>query len=629
MNQFQRKLAFFTLALMLILGQNVMAQKKVQKKPQAKPAAGAKPAAPTAKDAKTQAATAQLSVEDQLDELLDQADQEFDDENYIGAAGLYEKALVLNSKDAYPMFKAGICYLYMGQPKKGLTFIRNSKRFDPNEYSFYYFWLGRGYHLNQKVDSALIAYRKYQSIIGDEKDEYRADVERFIREVHRGRSYFISKEIALQADNLGPNVNSEYTESNPIVTPDGRFLIFVSRRPLDTNEQRFADHEFWKKLFISRRNPDDSWSPAVHYPYQEPNSHYLPIQFLDNGNKLLVHRTSGIGNALEVISREGDSWGKPEPYSLPLSDRVFDFDARLTPALDQVFYTGFPRGTQSDIMVSRRTAGGFFGKSEIVSPDLTTKEDESSPCPSADGKTLIFTSKGLAGIGGYDFFKSIYDPQTKKWSEAQPLGYPYNSPGDDMHYFETEMNGVPNVYIASSRLGGLGNLDIVSVMPTINVELNGIVLAMNGYHASNLSLSITNPEGEREAITDCDSAGRFSVPTLIVGRNYNVTILRDNDIIATVPIALNMKRVVGQAITMNFIIDYDDNTVKVVSGDKTNSIPFNKRIEYAKPSARSKGATGDQASIKRSGMLRLGSTGMGGTNVSNAPKKNAGGPRHR
>lgn len=627
MMQLKRKITLVFLALMVILGQSVMAQKKNPKKPQAKTAAKTA-VATTDKDVKKGAQPVALTLDEQKDDILDQADQEFDDENYLGAASLYEKALALDAKDAYSMFKLGICNLYMGQPKRGLTFIRNSKRFDPNEYSFYYFWLGRGYHLNQKVDSALIAYRKYQSIIGDEKDEYRADVERYIREVHRGRSYFISKEIALQADNLGPNINSEYTESNPVVTPDGRFLFFVSRRPLDTNEQRFADHEFWKKLFISRRNPDDSWSPAVHFSYQEPNSHYIPIQFLDNGNRLLLHRTSGIGNQLEVITREGDNWSRPEKFSLPLSDRVFDFDARLTPSLDQVFYTGFPRGIQSDIMISRRTAAGFFGKAEIVSPDLTTKEDESSPAISADGKTLIFTSKGLAGIGGYDFFKSQYDAQAKKWSEPQPLGYPFNSPGDDMHFYETEMNGVPNTYIASSRLGGLGNLDIISVMPTINVELNGIVLAMNGYHASNLSLNITNPDGEREAITDCDSAGRFSVPTLIVGRNYNVTILRDNDIIATVPISLNMKRVVGQAITMNFIIDYEDNTVKVVNGEKTNSIPFNKRIEYNKLSSRNKPA-GDQASIRRSGMMRLGATGMGGTAVSNAPKKNAGGPRNR
>jgi outer membrane protein OmpA-like peptidoglycan-associated protein/tetratricopeptide (TPR) repeat protein len=58
--------------------------------------------------------------------------------------------------------------------------------------------------------------------------------------------------------NLGPNINTEFDEERPFIHPDGQTLYFSSR-----------GHEGMggADLFMSRRQPDGSWGPAVNLGY--------------------------------------------------------------------------------------------------------------------------------------------------------------------------------------------------------------------------------------------------------------------------------------------------------------------------------------------------------------------------
>ena len=49
--------------------------------------------------------------------------------------------------------------------------------------------------------------------------------------------------------------NSPYSDSHPAIAPDERFIIFDSTRP---------DGLGWADFYISFRNPDRTWSNAIH-----------------------------------------------------------------------------------------------------------------------------------------------------------------------------------------------------------------------------------------------------------------------------------------------------------------------------------------------------------------------------
>src|SRR5690606_30514347 len=75
-----------------------------------------------------------------------------------------------------------------------------------------------------------------------------------------------------------------------------------------------------------------------------------------------------------------------------------------------------------------------------------------------DMVTLYFSSKGHKNMGGYDIFRSVYDPKEGKWSPAENLGYPINTPDDDIFYI-TSADG-KRAYYSSVREDGLGYTDI-------------------------------------------------------------------------------------------------------------------------------------------------------------------------
>lgn len=189
-------------------------------------------------------------------------DNFFEKQDFYNALALYEAELKTNADNKTAKMKAGITQLYLARTDVGLSLIKGAKSEKSESDPYYFFWLGRGFHLNMKVDSALIQYRKYLSL-SDSKDEYRLVVSEFIKQIHQNEAYFITSEQSPYTIlNLGDRINSPYTESNPMLSTDGSVLVFVSRRPLFADEKALSDGEYIEKVFFSIKQTDQTWSKA-------------------------------------------------------------------------------------------------------------------------------------------------------------------------------------------------------------------------------------------------------------------------------------------------------------------------------------------------------------------------------
>jgi hypothetical protein len=96
-----------------------------------------------------------------------------------------------------------------------------------------------------------------------------------------------------------------------------------------------------------------------------------------------------------------------------------------------------------------------------LGPTVNTASDEDFPNISPDGKTLYFSSKGHTSMGGYDIFTVNWDETKKKFTGIQNIGYPINTPEDNMNFRIS--NNKEFGYISSVRKGGYGNLDLYRV----------------------------------------------------------------------------------------------------------------------------------------------------------------------
>lgn len=81
---------------------------------------------------------------------------------------------------------------------------------------------------------------------------------------------------------------------------------------------------------------------------------------------------------------------------------------------------------------------------------INSASNELSPYYDNETRTLYFSSSGLAGLGEYDIFKLT--GELGKWTPAENLGYPINSPYDD-YYYAPAPDGKTGVF-ASNRPKG-------------------------------------------------------------------------------------------------------------------------------------------------------------------------------
>lgn len=91
-----------------------------------------------------------------------------------------------------------------------------------------------------------------------------------------------------------------------------------------------------------------------------------------------------------------------------------------------------------------------------ASVDEKTPYSTGHPFLSADGKTLYFTSNRPGGFGGYDLYVS-YKTSSGNWTTPKNLGYPINTPGNEVSPFVDEYG---RLFFSSDYHAGFGGLDV-------------------------------------------------------------------------------------------------------------------------------------------------------------------------
>jgi hypothetical protein len=115
-----------------------------------------------------------------------------------------------------------------------------------------------------------------------------------------------------------------------------------------------------------------------------------------------------------------------------------------------------------DLFRVKKTGTNRWGTPEPLGEAINTPYDEEYPYIMPDGKTLYFCSKGHYSMGGYDIYKSVFEPVSQSWTPPENLDFPINSPYDDMLF-------VPDVYgnkalFASNREGKPGQVNLYTIL---------------------------------------------------------------------------------------------------------------------------------------------------------------------
>ncbi len=392
---------------------------------------------------------------------------------------------------------------------KALTYLKQAIQRDPS-YPDTYILMGDLYNFTLRSDSAARCYNKAIELLGDpdpmlyfiaagegvkcaQYEQALANYEIFMQkglqytdvlaDAQKGMANCrfgieaMKNPVKFSPVNLGAAINSDWDESLASLTADDAQLIFTVNRPKDKGTVcAFCLNE--EDLYISTRNEKSEWGSRAPIGSPIKSGYNEGAQCVSpDGNYLLYTMCDadfGVGSCdLYWSKKMGAKWSRPRNFGAPVNTTSWESQPSMAADGRTIYFVSSRPGGFGgmDIWKTTMTTEGAFTAPENLGAAINTPDDDAAPFIHSDGRTLYFASKGRIGMGGYDLYYSTLQSDGT-WSEPKNLGYPINTPADEINIFINSSGTV--AYMASDKDGGFGGLDLYSFELDDNLRPNPV-----------------------------------------------------------------------------------------------------------------------------------------------------------
>jgi outer membrane protein OmpA-like peptidoglycan-associated protein len=393
---------------------------------------------------------------------LKKANYYFDERKYKEAIAAYLEVLDLEKNNAEANFKLGVSYLNTIHHTKSLPYLTKAYEVNPGIDPKILQLLGKSYQYNHKFEEALKYYQDYKAKI-DKKDlEEIKRTDRKIYECENGAIY-VKNPVKAKIENMGPIINSRFIDHGPVISADESVLVFTSRREGGTGEALDEQGLLFEDIYISY-NKNGQWTAPQNIGKPiNTEAHDASIAISPDGSQIFIYRDSddSKGDIFLSTLQEG-KWSKPQDLGKNINTKADEKSISMTADGNTIYFTSDREGGLGglDIYMSKKDKKGKWGVAVNLGKTINTEYDDDAPFIHPDGKTLYFSSKGHAGMGWYDIYKSTLKTDGT-WSAPENLGYPINTADDDIYFVLSADN--KHGYYASEREGGQGETDVYRI----------------------------------------------------------------------------------------------------------------------------------------------------------------------
>lgn len=269
--------------------------------------------------------------------------------------------------------------------------------------------------------------------------------------------------------NVGAGINTANYEYFPAITADGNTFMFTRNLRESENPEAAGQEDF----YISKK-VNGVWQTAL--PVTSVNtlgnegapslSADGEIMFFASCMEMTGDYGSqdrkGYGSCdIFYAQKINGKWTKPRNAGPVINTKNWETQPSFSSDGKTLY---FIRGVVTregiknpDIFSSTIGEDGKFTEPVRLPNQINTEEEEESVFIHPDNQTLYFSSRGRPGMGGLDIYMSKKQADGS-WGEAVNLGYPINTARDENSLL-VDANG-KLAYFASEREGGFGGLDI-------------------------------------------------------------------------------------------------------------------------------------------------------------------------
>jgi hypothetical protein len=287
--------------------------------------------------------------------------------------------------------------------------------------------------------------------------------------------------------------------TNIVLSGNGKTLILMSNNPSE------------KKILYSSKE-GELWTEPEDITGQIGSiGNSFPSSLSADGNRLYITEYDNFESDIYVCTFNGKTWSLKKKLNANVNSNYWEAHAVESPnGAILYFSSNRPGGFGGmDIYYSNKV-NTDWGKPINAGIRINTFLNDDYPYLTNDGNTLIYASQGIKkGRDGYDlyFCHSVGD---NTWSEPVNMGYPLNTPEDDIGYTPlTEQSEAFFKLLRTSNLSNVlpGNADVkVGKLLLINgrvfatgdkKDFSDVQIEISGKNQGSSSTITTqsNPEG--------------------------------------------------------------------------------------------------------------------------------------
>lgn len=426
---------------------------------------------------------------------MSEAFQLFETKNYSKALPIFEMFHKAHPSEFFIKYCYGVCALSRADKHEEalnllLQIYKKNRRIEDIDYH-----LGKANHLNYKFDEALNIISSSNIKGKDNFSDSTMSQVQLLKQYCVNAKILVAKPTDAVMTNIGNAINTTDDEDIPLLAADESALIF-NRSDADPSNKNMISNA---GVYLSVKENNAWLKPAL---INKGGVNDKAIALSPDGLTLFIYHEDPSGNG-DIFRSDFDyfEWSVPARVK-GINTSSWEGGCSITADGKTLYFcSNRPGGLGGkDIYRATLQEDKSWGNIENLGPNVNTSSDEESPFIHADGINLFFSCNGRTSMGGYDIFQARWNAAEGKFNEAQNLGYPLNTPDDDLFYTLSADGNTG--YYASGKKGGEGRKDIyktsrgyVGEKPLAFVVKGVVTKAMNVLY-SDITIDITNNDNK-------------------------------------------------------------------------------------------------------------------------------------
>lgn len=421
-------------------------------------------------------------------------------ENFFHFADLVADKLISYDKDnANYNYRKGFILLAMNQNHElAMNHLLKAIKKTQVNYDIYsvtekaasidaYFYLAATYQIDGQYDKAISNYKIFLEK-AVKKSELNVNAQNCIAQCEVAKKAVASSQ-GKAPMNLGKSWNTNQNEWNAQISLDGKVVYFSSQWPWadkaadaskDVMFNTYPDDVY--QMFVEKSG---AWSKPSIMSFSNPKVGERLSYITQDERNVFVYNNSG--NFLFNTTFQNGVYGPLTPIkevkTASENSTYIHWNTHytLSPDGNAIYFVSNAEGGKGkrDLYMAEKL-NGVWGAAQNMGGMINSTFDEETPFMGLDNNILYFANNGPESMGGFDIFMVQRD-ENGMWSKPVNIGFPFNSPADDL-FFTLTANGKQGM-VSSNRKGGEGMFDIYAIEMSAssnNVFLNGQIINPKG-----------------------------------------------------------------------------------------------------------------------------------------------------